>query len=78
MPDPKEMPFPNWREPATKGDVITAMIWTRSLVTKAVQVATAASTGSEVEVAKAVDLYEEEWKEFTSVLDKMAGRETSS
>lgn len=65
--------FPNWNKPATKGDVLTAMIWTQSLVGHVFTLAIAARSSDPAEFSKAADEYGREWKDFRRKMTEIAG-----
>lgn len=67
-------PFPNWNLPATKGDVIRSMIWTRSLVRSVYGIIVAQKSGDIEEFRKAFAAFEKENDEFTETLDSISGR----
>jgi uncharacterized membrane protein len=73
-PDTSEDPYPDWHEPATKGDVLTAMIWTEGLVLRTVNLALAASTGKPDQLNEAHKEFKEELADFHRKVAEIAGR----
>lgn len=74
MPDNEESYFPDWNKPATKGDVLTGMIWTQGLAVRVANMAFAASRGDQEAFKDAADLYFKEYDNFAKKISEIAGR----
>ena len=73
MAEKTETPWRKWSEPATKGDVVRAIIWTRTLATAGAELAAAQNTGDEAKVAEALAHWRREWAELTEVMNEIGG-----
>jgi hypothetical protein len=66
--------FPNWDKPATKGDILEAMIWTQALVGSVFSALVASQSGGPESLAQAALKYDEEWKEYRRKVGEIAGK----
>lgn len=69
----KDDPFPRWSEPATVGEVLQAMIWTKGLCTALFRLIAAYHSGDIEKMNEALDRYSRESDEFAGRIDLIAG-----
>lgn len=69
----KGVGYPKWNEPATKGDVLTAMIWSQALINRAFAMGVAAAAQDTASLKIAADRFDAEWEEFNRKVEELGG-----
>jgi glycyl-tRNA synthetase alpha subunit len=70
-------PFPAWDQPATKADVLRAMIWTQGLVVSLFTYVNARQGTDVKAIREALDRYDKESQEYSRIISEIGGRETN-
>lgn len=71
--DDKE-PFPNWNVPATKGDVLMAMIYARGLSLSLFKMIQALEPADRAKMIEASNEYSANWETLNKAIEVVAGR----
>ncbi len=65
--------WPDWNEPATKGDVLTAMIWTEALILVTLRLLAARMGGDTAKIKEAFEAWQAEIKDFDRKKNEIGG-----